>query len=70
MYEAVVYVGGRIGDLGNDAVVQEPASEDLTFLRETVAAHGLDADRDWKKIVAGRKLWNFDKSEALWREAL
>jgi glutamate synthase domain-containing protein 3 len=70
MYEAVVYVGGRIAGLGNDAVAHDPTREDLDFLRATLGEHGLDADRDWKKIIAGRRLWNFDRTEALWREAL
>jgi glutamate synthase domain-containing protein 3 len=70
MYEATVFVGGKIADLGTDAVIHEPTAEDGAFLRETLGAHGLDADRDWKKIVAGRKLWNFDKHESTWREIL
>jgi glutamate synthase domain-containing protein 3 len=70
MYEAVVYVGGAVSDLGNDAVIHEPSPEDLGFLRDTLGAYGLDPERNWKKIVAGRKLWSFDRTEALWREAL
>ena len=70
MYEATVYVGGSIAELGNDAVVHEPTATDLSFLRDHLTPYGLNTDCEWKKIVAGRKLWNFDKSEALWREAL
>ncbi|HZO91457.1 MAG TPA: hypothetical protein VFB38_24255 [Chthonomonadaceae bacterium] len=70
MYEAVVYVGGAIADLGNDAVVEEPTPDDIHFLRATLETYGLDAARDWKKVVAGRKLWNFDKNEVTWREIL
>jgi len=70
LYETVVYVGGKIADLGSDAVIEELTEEDIRFLRDSLAPHGLDAERDWKKIVAGRKLWNFDKQEATWREIL
>ena len=78
MYDAVCYVGGRIADLGNDAVVHELTDEDVTFLAATLArylpAHGRGATpplSNFKKVVAGRKLWNFDKREwSTWREAL
>ena len=78
MYDAVCYVGGRIADLGNDAVVHELADDDVTFLATTLArylpAHGRGATRplsNFRKVVAGRKLWNFDKREwSTWREAL
>ena len=35
------------------------------------ARKGLPAGREFKKVVAGRKLWNFDKREwKTWQEAL
>jgi len=41
------------------------------MLESELAAHGIDAGRDWKKLVAGRKLWNFSKHEYdAWRAAL
>jgi glutamate synthase domain-containing protein 3 len=70
MYETVIFVGGSIQDLGNDAVVETPTAEDLRFLQETLAPHSLNADRDWKKVVSGRKMWNFDKHEDVWRAIL
>lgn len=76
MYETVCFVGGSIAELGNDAVVEEPAEEDRAFLASTLSrylperAHVGDFG-DFKKVVSGRKLWNFDKDErAVWREAL
>ena len=73
MYETVCYVGGEVGDLGNDAIIEAPTDEDSAYLRSTLAEH-LGEERDvsgFKKVVAGRKLWNFDKNErAAWREAL
>lgn len=71
MYEGRVYVGGRIEELGNDAIVEEPDEEDWKFLRETLGRWGVSAERPFKKVVAGRRLWNFDKQEMeLWKEAL
>ncbi len=71
MYETVCFVGGRIADLGNDAVVEEPSPADLGFLAETLERHGIRPPPAFRKVVAGRKLWNFDKREwTVWKEAL
>jgi glutamate synthase domain-containing protein 3 len=76
MYETVCFVGGEIAELGNDAVVEAPSDEDAAFLESTLARYLPDdtsrpRPRRFKKVVAGRKLWNFDKREwATWREAL
>ena len=78
MYEAICFVGGNIAELGNDAVIEEPTKEDITFLESTLSQHlpskvgnSQTVLHNFKKIVSGRKLWNFDKDErAVWREAL
>jgi glutamate synthase domain-containing protein 3 len=71
MYEAEVFVGGRIAELGNDAVIHEPTSEELASLGGTLSGFGLSLPRGLKKVVAGRKLWNFDKKDfELWKQAL
>jgi glutamate synthase domain-containing protein 3 len=74
MYETVCFVGGRVGGLGTDAVVEAPSQEDAAWLDATLAQHLPEAHKrgqDFKKIVAGRKLWNFDKREwKVWQEAL
>jgi glutamate synthase domain-containing protein 3 len=70
MYEGRIFVGGNIAELGNDAVIQEPTPEDQAFLTSTLAHYGM-ANTSFRKIVAGRRLWRFDKKEfATWREAL
>lgn len=77
MYEMVCYVGGRLGGLGNDAVVEEPSAEERAFLQTTLSRHFGSEDltappkmQNFKKVVSGRKLWNFDKREwTTWREA-
>ena len=70
MYAGEVYVGGTIAELGNDALVGEPSVEELAALTAILAPYELGPKLEWKKIVAGRKLWNFVKTEALWQEAL
>jgi glutamate synthase domain-containing protein 3 len=78
MYETVCYVGGKIGQLGTDAVVEDVTPSDAELL-DTLLAQHLDPDerkakpgaREFKKVVAGRKLWNFDRREwKTWQEAL
>jgi glutamate synthase domain-containing protein 3 len=74
MYETICFVGGSIAGLGTDAVVEEPSKEDAAWLDSTLAKYLPAAQprgEDFKKIVAGRKLWNFDKREwKVWQEAL
>ena len=59
---------------GPDAIIEELASEDVEFLESTLSRHLPDKAKsagNFKKVVAGRKLWNFEKHErAIWREAL
>jgi glutamate synthase domain-containing protein 3 len=71
MYEGVVFVGGEIASLGNDAVIEEPSHEDQVLLDEVCARHGVTRPSAFRKVVAGRKLWNFEHSELdTWRHAL
>jgi glutamate synthase domain-containing protein 3 len=74
LYETVCFVGGNIEGLGTDAVVEEPSQEDAAWLDATLAQYLPGVARrgqDFKKVVAGRKLWNFDKREwKVWQEAL
>ena len=78
MYETECYVGGAIGELGNDAVLADLLPNDYAFLKTTIRQH-LPQKFDqpqfsletFKKVVAGRKLWNFDKSDwKTWRDVL
>ena len=72
MYEGRVFVGGKIAELGNDAVVNEVTAEDRAFLRDALAHLGASLDGfDFKKVESGRRLWNFDKKEfEVWKAAL
>ena len=71
MYEGVVFVGGEIAQLGNDAVIEEPTADDEAMLAEAFATYGVARPARLRKIVAGRRLWNFEHAELeTWRHAL
>jgi glutamate synthase domain-containing protein 3 len=78
MYATVCYVGGKIANLGTDAVISPMDPGEAEHLKETLRAHlpvslrdAMPAAASFKKVVAGRKLWNFDKREwRIWQEAL
>jgi glutamate synthase domain-containing protein 3 len=72
MYEGTVYVGGTVHSLGADCIEAELTGEDRSLLERELTANDIDAGGyDWKKLVAGRKLWNFSKHEYdAWRAAL
>ncbi|MGH9326143.1 MAG: glutamate synthase [Terriglobia bacterium] len=78
MYETVCFVGGSIRELGTDAVEQKATPEDAKFIDSMLAQHfpanirnTKPMGRDFRKITAGRRLWNFDKREwKVWQEAL
>jgi methylamine---glutamate N-methyltransferase subunit B len=78
MYETVCFVGGRIAGLGTDAVVENPSDDDARFIDAMLARYlsaeercGKPSGYDFKKVMAGRKLWNFDQREwKIWQEAL
>jgi methylamine---glutamate N-methyltransferase subunit B len=74
MYATVCYVGGKIASLGTDAVLSEMEEEErerLDRTLETYLGSGRPSAAGFQKVVAGRKLWNFDKREwRVWQEAL
>jgi glutamate synthase domain-containing protein 3 len=78
MYATVCFVGGHIGGLGTDAVASPATPEEAATIDSTLAAYFSEEERktkpagkDFQKVVAGRKLWNFDKRDwAIWQEAL
>jgi len=66
MYDGTIYVGGKIESLGVDAVPGEISEFEAEWLERKLAAHGLSAAggvRNLQKIVAGKKLWNYDNLE-------
>ena len=78
MYATTCYVGGTIGALGTDAVIEPLSAEEADMLDRLLAEQlppalraKRPAGRDFTKVVAGRKLWNFDKHNwKTWQDAL
>jgi glutamate synthase domain-containing protein 3 len=78
MYATVCYVGGKIASLGTDAALSALDPAEIERLEASLSAHLPPAVRrskpaaaDFKKVISGRKLWNFDKREwRTWQEAL
>ena len=78
MYSTVCYVGGKIASLGTDAIESPMDREEVERLDAALNKHlpaeirqTRPAAKDFKKVVSGRKLWNFDKREwRTWQEAL
>jgi len=66
MYDGTIFVGGDIQSLGVDAVEVELTKIDKTWLNrklkqyELLPKSGVD---HFKKIVAGKQLWNYDNLE-------
>ena len=72
MYEGTIYVAGEVASLGADAIDAELEPTDLDFLRSELDRHELDRNpASFRKVVSGRKLWNFSKKEfEVWKTAL
>ena len=66
MYDGTIYVGGKIDSLGVDAVPGKITDLEADWLERKLAMFGLSAPdgvRNLQKIVAGKKLWNYDNLE-------
>ncbi|MBM3944406.1 MAG: glutamate synthase [SAR202 cluster bacterium] len=74
MYEGRVFVRGTIAEHGNDAVETEMTKEDKAMLKDLLTKYkvaGIPKPESFKKIVSGKKLYNFSmKDYELWRVAL
>jgi glutamate synthase domain-containing protein 3 len=71
MYAGTVYVGGKLGELGADALVEEPTPEEAATLAAALARWSQPAPASFRKLVSGRRLWNFQTADLhLWRTAL
>ena len=66
MYDGTIYVGGKIADLGVDAVEGEMTDLDVQWLERKLKTYDLEAPngaRNMTKIVSGKQLWNYDNLE-------
>lgn len=66
MYDGTIYVGGKIQDLGVDAVEGEMTDLDAQWLTDKLALYELEVKNgvnNMTKIVSGKQLWNYDNLE-------
>ena len=72
MYAGTVFLGGRHGELGADAVFEDVLAAEHEMLAAVLDEWQVPAPSGpFRKIVAGKRLWNFQKSERdLWKSAL
>lgn len=66
MYDGIIFVGGEIRSLGVDAVPGEMTDLDRAWLTRKLNQYGLLPEKGvdhFKKIVAGKQLWNYDNLE-------
>ncbi len=66
MYDGTIFVGGKIDSLGVDAVEAEMTELDKSWLKRKLRIYelnGADNVDHFKKIVAGKQLWNYDNLE-------
>lgn len=65
LWEGSVWVAGQIERLGIDAVTVTPDADEVSEVDAVLTDLGVEAQaRDWKKVVAGQKLWYFEARDA------
>ena len=66
MYDGTIYVGGKIGSFGSDAIEAPMTKNDIDWLNRKLKVAEIGENFDvskMTKIVAGKKLWNYDALE-------
>tara|TARA_B100000427_G_C15350547_1_gene525259 strand:- start:26 stop:835 length:810 start_codon:yes stop_codon:yes gene_type:complete len=66
LYDGTIFVGGKIDSLGADAVESEITDLDVDWLKRKLKVAEIEKKVDFskmKKIVSGKKLWNYDNLE-------
>jgi glutamate synthase domain-containing protein 3 len=66
MYDGTIFVGGKIGSYGSDAVEAELTDSDIDWLKRKLKVAEIGDNFDvskMTKVVAGKKLWNYDALE-------
>ncbi len=65
IYEAILFVRGKVKNLGADCIEKEMRPEHLTKLTQLLEAAGMDYDPgEFKRYGSARKLYNFDIDNA------
>jgi glutamate synthase domain-containing protein 3 len=71
MYAGTVYLGGKNAELGADVVEEDFTAADRETVFELLATWKMPAPATFRKLVSGRKLWNFQRADLhIWKEAL
>jgi len=61
IYEAILYVRGKVASLGADCIEKDMTPEHLAKLSELLEAAGIVADpAEFRRYGSARKLYNFD----------
>ena len=66
MYDGTIFIGGKIGSFGSDAIEAELTESDIGWLKRKLKVAEIDRKIDFSKmtkIVSGKKLWNYDNLE-------
>jgi glutamate synthase domain-containing protein 3 len=65
IYEAVIYVAGKVGELGADCVEKKMTMEHRQSLAELLSAADVSADPEsFRRYGSARKLYNFNIDHA------
>ncbi|HJN26085.1 MAG TPA: hypothetical protein QGG18_10490 [Rhodospirillales bacterium] len=65
LWEGEVWVAGDVDSFGVDTVVSEPTAEEVAEVNTILEPLGLvDSSRNWRKIIAGQRLWYFESRDA------
>jgi glutamate synthase domain-containing protein 3 len=65
IYEAILFVRGKVASLGADCIEKEMRPEHLTKLAELLKVAGMNADpADFRRYGSARKLYTFDIDNA------
>ncbi len=62
LYEAVIYVAGKIASLGSDARVEELTDADIQVVKDLATLSGFDhiEPENVTRVASARQLYNFD----------
>ena len=66
LYEAVIYVAGRVDSLGADAEIQELSDDDVIAVKDVIELAGFDHINpgDVTKVGSARSFYHFDSANA------
>jgi glutamate synthase domain-containing protein 3 len=72
MYAGTVFLGGRHDELGADAVFEDETPAECEMIARALERWKVKAPASgFRKLVSGRKLWNFERTDRdLWKAAL